>query len=156
MSDIEFKPILSTENVDLEGLKSLVDRLRSHLLRPGVLLLKGSVGAGKTQTLKLILNQTGGYESLASPTYAIHHSYQVKVGRASLSIEHFDLYRLQDLEQLETTGFWDLISDPSSLVVVEWPDKVPMEWWPQDRDLLLLEIVKKTDLLRDIKVSQRC
>lgn len=135
----QFQTLMILSKASLADLHQLVLDYKSVFLKPNFLLLKGEVGAGKTQFLKYLLGN-----DVASPTYAIHHSYSVVTeSNEPLNIHHFDLYRLSDLDQLETTGFWDLIADSNSLVIVEWPDQVPTDWWPMDRDLYLLEIKKE-------------
>ena len=37
---------------------------------------------------------------------------------------HLDLYRIDDVEELEALGFRDLL-DGTQLVFIEWPERVP-------------------------------
>ncbi len=108
-------------------------------LRPGdFVLLRGDLAAGKTTFIQAVLKKLGLAPG-SSPTYALHHRYQ----KGLLKIEHWDLYRLKSLEQLESTGFWDLIQDQESIYFIEWPDIVPSGSWPMDRKKYLFEIFKR-------------
>jgi len=60
----------------------------------------------------------GGHET-ASPSFAIHNSYEVARG----TVEHFDLFRIENVNDLESTGFWDVF-DVKSCVVVEWAERL--------------------------------
>ena len=96
-----------------------------ELTRPCVVLLSGPLGAGKTQLVKWFLEDLGMNDTV-SPTFAIHHSYEVKSGL----IDHVDLYRLKSDEDLESSGFWDLFTQNQGLVFVEWADRLPEDVWP--------------------------
>lgn len=88
------------------------------LLRPGdVLVLSGDLGAGKTQLTKGVARGLGVTSPVTSPTFNI---MRVHAGR--LPLYHFDLYRLEDAEQLEDIDYWGTLeSDGVSLV--EWGDR---------------------------------
>lgn len=116
--------------------------------RPCLILLNGEMGAGKTQIVRWVLSQLG-VKSVASPTFAIHHQYQIHAG----SIEHFDLYRLKTLDDLESSGFWDVIGDPLGLVFVEWADRLSEDAWPKDRRWIRIDIVKREGDARDVTVT---
>lgn len=102
--------------------KSFVGELK----RPCVILLSGDLGAGKTQIVKWFLLNLG-VNDVASPTFAIHQEYQAKGG----VIDHVDLYRLKSDADLESSGFWDLLTQPQGLLFVEWSDRLPENVWPE-------------------------
>jgi len=41
-----------------------------------------------------------------------------------LRVHHLDLYRLHDLDDLESTGYWDAVEDPNAVVLIEWLDQI--------------------------------
>lgn len=99
-----------------------------------VFLLSGPMAAGKTEFVK----QWGalwGISDVASPSFALHHSYESSQGY----LEHWDLYRLDDVDQLESVGFWDLFQAQEGILLIEWPERVPSEWWPRDWKTYWLE-----------------
>jgi len=83
-----------------------------------VVYLDGDLGAGKTSFARALLGALGVGERIKSPTYSLVESYLAN-GRAAW---HLDLYRIADPGELEWLGL-DALSDPSALVLVEWPER---------------------------------
>ena len=112
---------------DLESLKKLVQKFAQTLVERQILLLEGPMGAGKTQFVRFLLEalQTD-FSGMTSPTFAIHNRYETRSG----GIDHLDLYRLENSDDLESTGFWDLFSVPKGLVIIEWADKIDQKLLP--------------------------
>ncbi len=90
-----------------------------------ILLLKGPMGAGKTQFAKFLVSILGS-EDAVSPSFAIHNQYVTRTG----SVEHVDLFRLESDDELEATGFWDLFASPKGCIVVEWAERLKAEELP--------------------------
>jgi tRNA threonylcarbamoyladenosine biosynthesis protein TsaE len=93
--------------------------------------------------VRWILAELGSQEA-ASPTFAIHHRYDV----IQFEVDHFDLYRLNSDAELEETGFWDMITAADNLVLVEWADRLPREAFPKDRRIVTLNIELRADGVR--------
>ncbi|MGC1550569.1 MAG: tRNA (adenosine(37)-N6)-threonylcarbamoyltransferase complex ATPase subunit type 1 TsaE [Rhodanobacter sp.] len=83
-----------------------------------VIYLHGDLGAGKTSFARALLSALGVGERIKSPTYSLIEGYQAQ-GRAAW---HLDLYRIADPGELEWLGL-DALSDPSAIVLVEWPER---------------------------------
>ena len=75
-------------------------------LGPGdVVALSGELGAGKTQLVRGICRGAGVPDGeVSSPTFAIVATY-----RGRLPVNHADLYRIGDEDELHATGFHDLV-----------------------------------------------
>ena len=127
------------KNIKLKDLDSIADELLSVFQKPQVLLLNGPPGVGKTTLVRCLLRRMKENlkekkdltESVVSPAFPIHHSYKTELGL----IQHIDLYRLVDDDDLESTGFWDIFSEKETkyLVIIEWadrlnPDCLPFLW----------------------------
>jgi tRNA threonylcarbamoyladenosine biosynthesis protein TsaE len=82
------------------------------------LYLKGDLGAGKTTCVRALLRTLGVVQRVRSPTYTLLENYAA----AGLTCVHADLYRLNGAAEAELLGLSDL-STPSSLLLVEWPEK---------------------------------
>jgi tRNA threonylcarbamoyladenosine biosynthesis protein TsaE len=91
-----------------------------------LLLLKGDLGAGKTIFAKGLAAGLGiDPAEVSSPTYSILHRYP---GR--LTLYHLDLYRLAGtFGELESLGWQELIEEPRTVIIVEWPERVPALWY---------------------------
>ena len=94
-------------------------RLAGGLRAGMVLTLSGELGAGKTTLVRGALRGLGWRGPVKSPTYTLVEHYIV----SSLYFYHFDLYRLGESDEWETTGFSDYFR-PDAICAIEWPERV--------------------------------
>ena len=94
------------------------EALGAELEAGDVLVLTGDLGAGKTQLTKGIAAALGCEGDVTSPTFTIEMVYEG--GR--LPLYHFDLYRLDDPEQLEDIGLFDVLGG-DGVCVIEWGEQ---------------------------------
>lgn len=88
-------------------------------LKPGdIVLLGGDLGAGKTVFTKGIVGALShGKEVAVSPTFVIVNTY-----KTTPVVNHFDLYRIEDVSELEAIGIEEyLYSD--GICIVEWAER---------------------------------
>jgi tRNA threonylcarbamoyladenosine biosynthesis protein TsaE len=97
-----------------------------------VVYLRGELGAGKTTCVRSLLRAFGVTGLVRSPTYTLVETYHA----AALTCVHVDLYRLQSLNEVDELGLRDL-TGPSSLLLVEWPEKGGLALPRADLDLTL-------------------
>jgi len=95
-------------------------RRMSGCLRGGeIILLYGSLGAGKTCLVQGLCRELAVREEVVSPTFTLVNTYD---GR--LRVHHLDFYRLEPGHDLNDIGVPDLLDevwDGSAVLLVEWP-----------------------------------
>ncbi len=86
-------------------------------LKPGdVVLLKGEMGAGKTQFAKGVARGLGIEDEILSPTYAYMNEYSGK-------LYHFDCYRLKSGAHAEALGLCDYFY-AGGICIIEWAENI--------------------------------
>jgi tRNA threonylcarbamoyladenosine biosynthesis protein TsaE len=101
-------------------------RLGETLPLGTLVLLTGDLGAGKTTLSQGIGRGLGVTDPVGSPTFTLLAEYPGRRG----SLFHADLYRLDSVDAVESTGLPDYIDRPDGLLLVEWPDRYP--YWPDE------------------------
>lgn len=89
-----------------------------RLLKPGdIICLEGELGAGKTMLTRGIARGLEIVDNVTSPTYTLINEY-----RGRVPLYHFDLYRLEDGEELFHIGGEDLLYG-QGVSVIEWASR---------------------------------
>ncbi len=93
---------------------------------PSLLILTGTLGAGKTTLVKGIAQALDAADSdeVTSPTFTLVHEYEGTRGGKPVYLYHLDLYRLENERQVEQLGIDELLED-DAIVLVEWGEKFP-------------------------------
>lgn len=81
--------------------------------------LEGGLGAGKTMFVKGMAKGLGVRSEVLSPTFILVEEYA-----GDIPLLHFDLYRLEEVDEVEKIGLFDAV-DGRNIVVVEWGDRLP-------------------------------
>lgn len=97
-----------------------------------VVALFGGMGMGKTAITRGICRGLGSSDAVSSPTFAIVNEY-----KGARRIYHFDMYRIQGEEDLESTGFYEYLDGDSNLII-EWSENIVSEI-PDDAVYILME-----------------
>ena len=91
----------------------------AHRLKPGdVLAFRGGMGAGKTAFVRGLAKGLGCRGEVSSPTFALVHEYSGPV-----PLYHFDMYRINSIEDLYSTGYFDYL-DAGGILAVEWSENI--------------------------------
>lgn len=89
-------------------------------LTPGdVVGLSGDLGSGKTRFIKGICNYFKVEEPVNSPTYIIVNEYKGQFSDQPMKIFHFDLYRLNNPDELISLGLDNYFTN-DSICLLEW------------------------------------
>lgn len=88
-------------------------------LRPGdVIAFTGGLGAGKTAFVRGLAQGLGVRGEVSSPTFALVHEYT-----GPIPLYHFDMYRITDLDDLYSTGFFDYL-ESGGILAIEWSENI--------------------------------
>jgi len=104
---------------NLNDTYSFAENFAQELQAGDVIALYGNLGAGKTAFVQGVAIGLGYSEPVTSPTYSLWQIYEG--GR--LTIHHFDLYRLDTVEQVYAIGFYDAV-DSDGVTLIEWPERL--------------------------------
>lgn len=86
---------------------------------PKFIALYGDLGVGKTAFVRGLASVIAPNSIVRSPTFAIVNEY--RAGKSSLF--HFDMYRIEDEDELYSIGFYDYLD--RGVCVVEWSENIP-------------------------------
>lgn len=91
-----------------------------RLLKSGdIIAYKGGLGAGKTTFTRGLALGLGLGDVVSSPTFALVNEYSGD----KLNIYHFDMYRIDNEWDLESSGFYDYDFN-NNIAVVEWSENI--------------------------------
>ena len=99
-----------------EETRSLGERLGKALRKGDIVLLSGELGAGKTCLTQGIGRGLDCSGQVNSPSFVLMNEYE---GRETLY--HVDLYRIEDVEELDELGLWDYAE--KGVLVIEGPER---------------------------------
>ena len=93
-------------------------KLASKLHTGDVVVLSGELGAGKTKFTEGFLKYFGLDSEISSPTFNIVNEYK----KDNINIYHFDVYRLEDVEEFYAIGGEEYFS--SGICLIEWGELI--------------------------------
>ncbi len=103
--------------------KLVLDTIQVKKDTATIIGFSGDIGAGKTTLTQLIAKELGVVETVVSPTFTIAKFYQIQTTHFDTMI-HIDAYRIDSLEELIPLGFANIIAQPRTLIIVEWPERI--------------------------------
>ena len=115
---LEFTTASAADTIRVGG------ELLAALTPPVLLILTGTLGAGKTTLVKGIAEAMGAAErdEVTSPTFTLVHEYEGTREGKPVTLYHLDLYRLETERQVEALGIDELLEE-DAIVLVEWGEK---------------------------------
>ena len=111
---MSYKVVYSLNKID-EISQLIIDKIKTVK----TIMLRGELGSGKTTLVKSVLKRMGVNDSVTSPTFSIVNEYDFSEN----IIYHFDLYRIEKIEELDIIGFEDYIYS-QNICFIEWPEIV--------------------------------
>jgi tRNA threonylcarbamoyladenosine biosynthesis protein TsaE len=105
--------------LDETEMRAFGHRLAASLSPGDWVAIDGPLGAGKTVLCASIINSLGFVGEVTSPSYAIVHNYEPP--ELSIAVAHADLYRLEDVAELDELGLVEESAD--RITLVEWAER---------------------------------
>ena len=113
--------------------EELAKKISKKLKLGHVVFFVGEMGVGKTTFIRYLINNFQKQNGLkitevTSPTFNLLNEYQIK----QIKINHYDLFRINSLDEIHNLGLFDDITD--AITLIEWPQKIK----PKPKNLIEL------------------
>lgn len=99
---------------------SLAKKMSEDISLPPFIALFGDLGVGKTAFVRGFASVIAPAALVRSPTFALVNEYRAK----PRSLFHFDMYRIEDEDDLYSIGFYDYL-ERNGICLVEWSENIP-------------------------------
>ena len=110
----EYKKTSHSENDTI----AIAQNIESEKFPNIVLCLNGDLGSGKTKFTEGFLSYFGLEDEISSPTFTIVNEYS----KNDINIYHFDVYRLEDLDEFYAIGGTDYFDN--GICLIEWGELI--------------------------------
>jgi tRNA threonylcarbamoyladenosine biosynthesis protein TsaE len=101
--------------------KKLANMILEDPNAPRFVALEGDLGVGKTVFVRGFVSVLVPGSAVRSPTFALVNEYRKK--DTKLPVYHFDVYRINDEDDLYSTGFYDYL-EADAVCLVEWSENI--------------------------------
>jgi len=119
------------------------EKFAEKLKKGDIIGFSGELGSGKTTFIKGIVKKLCNIPA-TSPSFVLINEYNGKI-----PIFHFDLYRLENEKEIETTGWEEYIG--KGITLIEWIEKIK-KFLPDNLILVKIEILGNNK--RKIKIKR--
>ena len=133
-------------NYTLDTIHIVSDHIKELINNYTIFLFEGDLGSGKTTLIKQIVKDVGISEHVKSPTFSLVNEYIEN----DLIIFHFDLYRINNENELDNIGFYEYL-DSGKLCFIEWPMIAIQNIY---KDYVLIKINITGDKEREIEITK--
>lgn len=111
-----------------------------RLIEPGdMIAYRGGLGAGKTTFTRGIAIGMGLGDVVTSPTFALVNEYRGE----NITLYHFDMYRIDSEEGMESAGFYDYPFEENA-AVIEWSENIA-EFLPKHTIYITIDRLGETE-----------
>ena len=98
--------------------KKIAFKMASMLKKGDLIVLCGDLGSGKTKFTEGFLSYFNLDKEISSPTFTIVNEYK----NEDISIFHFDVYRLEDVDEFYAIGGDEYFN--SGISIIEWGELI--------------------------------
>ena len=131
---------------NLDDTKKLAYEFAQNLRGGEVVTLTGDLGAGKTTFSQFLAQALGVTEPVTSPTFTLMNQYR----GSNLKMYHFDMYRIEDIDEIIETGLTEYFGNGDAVCLIEWAENIrPL----LPKNLIDISITKLGETERKFKIS---
>lgn len=141
--------MITVTTASAEETIAFAEKIGAMLKGGDIIAYKGGLGAGKTTFTRGLAIGMGLPDEVSSPTFALVNEYRGK----ALTLYHFDMYRIMNEEALETTGFYDYLSD-DCVIAVEWSENIA-DCLPKNIITVTIENIGEDERRIEVKGDER-
>lgn len=128
-----------------QATKRLGHQLAAQLSGGDVVLLCGTLGAGKSELARGIAEGLGVKGPVTSPTFTLLNIYETE----KALLHHFDWYRIEETEELILAGLDEEIGG-ANITLIEWHERA-FELIPENH--LVITLNRVADQSREITIE---
>lgn len=114
------------------------EKLGSLLKAGDMIAYKGGLGAGKTTFTRGLAIGLGLGDNVTSPTFALVNEYC-----GDINLYHFDMYRITNEDDLESSGFYDYDFE-NNVAAVEWSENIA-DFLPKNTIYITINALNETE-----------
>lgn len=126
----------SPEETEALG-EALAKALLEASVRRAFIAYRGELGVGKTAFTRGFCRIAAPKAAVKSPTYTIVNEYR----SGPLPIYHFDMYRIEDEDDLYSIGYTDYV-EKDGYILVEWSENISSAL---PKDAITVEFLRDRD-----------
>lgn len=102
--------------------ETAAEQLAKHLSGGDIVAYVGGLGMGKTVFTRGLVRGLGITAEVSSPTFSLINEYRGE----RFNLCHMDAYRLNGVDDLLDTGFYDYI-DAGWIAAIEWSERLALD-----------------------------
>lgn len=148
--DINFDKISSIISKNPEQTFEFGIQFSKKVVIPSIIVLEGDLGAGKTLFVKGFAKGLNINENIVSPTFTILNQYKAN----SVILNHFDLYRINDFEELYYIGIEDFLNDENAINIFEWGNQFIEYFEEYNINIIKIRIEILSNFSRKISIDR--
>ena len=132
-------------SLSVEMTEDIASELAKELKNGDFVAMYGDLGVGKTAFVRGLARVLAPTATVKSPTYTVVNEYKGD----GCKLYHFDVYRIEDDDDLYSIGFYDYIT--KGISVCEWSENIPYAI-PEDAYKVTIERVPEDTGKRKITI----
>ena len=143
------KIIFQVKIFKLKNLPRVANLLLDEIKLPASIIFEGELASGKTTLIRELASKIRiNKMNINSPTFNIVNQHSGKIKGFKISLNHFDLYRLDDSEELIELPF-DYFFKKKYLNCIEWGKKFLPTIYDFSERLYILEIQRDINIEKE-------